>query len=377
MSTLKDEALEATPAQTAQPDPLHLTGYDYLEFYVGNAHQAAHYYRTAFGFTPTAYSGLETGRRDSVSYVVEQGNIRLVLTSALDPSSPVAEHVRVHGDGVKDIAFAVKDAARAYEELLARGARPVAEPSAVEDEKGRVVKATVGVYGDTVHTLVQRDGYEGEFMHGYMPIERKQPLANVGLSAVDHIAVSIEPGQLDRWVEFYESVLSFHESHREDVETAYSAMNSKVVQNSTGRIKFPMVEPASGTRRSQIDEYLEFYHGPGVQHVAFLSGDIVKSVGALRSSGSEFLRTPDTYYEMLRDRVGSIREDVETLRRLNILVDRDDSGYLMQIFTKPVQSRPTVFMEVIQRRGARGFGSGNIRALFEALEREQTLRGNL
>lgn len=372
MSIRRDEISDAPKA-----DPLQLNGYDYVEFYVGNAHQAAHYYRTAFGFTPTAYSGLETGRRDSVSYVVEQGGIRLVLTSALDPSGPVAEHVMLHGDGVKDIAFKVKDAARAFDELIARGARPVMEPALTEDEQGRVVKATVGVYGDTVHSLVQRDGYEGAFLHGYMPLERKQPPAAIGLSAIDHIAISMEPGELERWVEFYKSVLSFHESHREDVETAYSAMNSKVVQNSTGRIKFPMVEPASGRRRSQIEEYLEFYHGPGVQHVAFLSGDIVKSVAALRAGGNEFLRTPPTYYEMLKDRVGSIREDVDALRGLNILVDRDEWGYLMQIFTKPVQSRPTVFMEVIQRKGARGFGSGNIRALFEALEREQTLRGNL
>jgi 4-hydroxyphenylpyruvate dioxygenase len=372
MSALKD-VVSAAP----KSDPLELRGYDYVEFYVGNAHQAAHYFRTAFGFTPTAYSGLETKNRERVSYVVEQGNIRLVLTSALNPADAAAEHVKLHGDGVKDIAFAVRDAGRAFAELIARGARPVMEPTVIEDELGRVVKATVGVYGDTVHSLIQRNGYEGAFLPGYVPVERKQPPAAIGLSAIDHIAVSMEPGQLERWVDFYKSMLNFHESHREDVETAYSAMNSKVVQNSTGRIKFPMVEPASGRRRSQIEEYLEFYHGPGVQHVAFLSGDIVKSVGGLRAGGSEFLRTPDTYYEMLKDRVGSIREDVNALRGLNILVDRDEWGYLMQIFTKPVQSRPTVFMEVIQRRGARGFGSGNIRALFEALEREQTLRGNL
>lgn len=372
MSTRTDEVSGAP-----QTDPLRLNGYDYVEFYVGNAHQAAHYYRTAFGFTPTAYSGLETGRRDGVSYVVEQGGIRLLLTSALGPAGPVADHIRLHGDGVKDIAFRVKDAGRAFDELVARGARPVMEPTPTEDEQGRVVKATVGVYGDTVHSLIQRDGYEGVFLHGYVPVERKQPTPAVGLSAIDHIAISIEPGQLERWAEFYKNALCFHESHREDVETAYTAMNSKVVQNSTGRIKFPMVEPAAGRRKSQIEEYLEFYKGPGVQHVAFLSGDIVRSVGALRAGGGEFLRAPGTYYEMLKDRVGSIREDVDALRGLNILVDRDEWGYLMQIFTKPVQSRPTVFLEIIQRRGARGFGSGNIRALFEALECEQNLRGNL
>lgn len=369
---------EQIPGRQAD-DPVHLKGYDYVEFYVGNAHQAAHYYRTVFGFTPTAYAGLETGSRGRVSYVVQQGNIRLVLTSALKHSDPVADHVHHHGDGVKDIAFAVKDARLAFEELVARGARPVREPTVLEDTAGRVVVAAVGVYGDTVHSLVERQQYEGAFLPGFVPLERKPAAkaAAVGLSALDHVAISIEPGQLDHWVEFYERVMGFHVSHQEDVETAYSAMNSKVVQNSTGKIKFPMVEPASGRRKSQIEEYLEYYRGPGVQHMAFLSGDIVSSVGVLRAGGTEFLRTPNTYYEMLLDRVGSIREDLDSLRGLNILVDRDEWGYLMQIFTRPVQSRPTVFMEVIQRKGARGFGSGNIRALFQALEREQTLRGNL
>jgi 4-hydroxyphenylpyruvate dioxygenase len=368
--------------QVSEPgldDHLQLKGYDYVEFYVGNAHQAAHYYRTVFGFTATAYAGLETGQRGRVSYVIEQGNIRLVLTSALKPGDPVADHVHQHGDGVKDIAFTVKDARRAFEEMVARGARPVTEPTVLEDTAGRVVVAAVGVYGETVHSLVQRNEYKGAFLPGFVPLNRKPTgsAAPVGLSALDHVAISIAPGELDQWVEFYERVMGFHVSHREDVETAYSAMKSKVVQNSTGKIKFPMSEPGAGKRRSQIEEYLEFYQGPGVQHMAFLSGDIVRSVGALRAVGTEFLRTPDTYYEMLMDRVGNIREDVDALQGLNILVDRDEWGYLMQIFTKPVQSRPTVFMEVIQRKGARGFGSGNIRALFEALEREQTLRGNL
>ena len=370
-------------ALTAQnPDakinaPLELNGFDYVELYVGNVHQAAHFYRTAFGFDPVAYSGLETGAERHVSIVLEQRNIRLVVTSSLYADDPVSEHVKTHGDGVKDLAFEVNDARQTFEEMTRWGATPVSEPTVLEDENGTIVKATIGVYGDTVHSLIQRNNYKGVFLPGYVALKQKAPALATNLSAIDHVAISIEPGQLDRWVEFYKNVMGFHESHQENVETAYTAMNSKVVQNSTGRIKFPLIEPRQSRRKSQIQEYLQFYGGPGVQHIAFLSGDIIKTVGALRACGGEFLRTPDTYYEMLSDRVGSIKEEVEALRLLNILVDRDQWGYLMQIFTRPVQSRPTVFMEVIQRRGARGFGSGNIRALFEALEREQALRGNL
>jgi 4-hydroxyphenylpyruvate dioxygenase len=358
-------------------DFLQLKGYDYIEFYVGNALQAAHFYRTAFGFTHTAYAGLETAVRDCVSYVLEQRNIRLVLTAPLRGDSPIATHIAKHGDGVKDIAFRVADSAEAFEETVKRGARPVMEPTVYEDKTGRIVKSTIGVYGDTVHSFIERHEYEGVFMPGYAPFARNCVAINTGFSAVDHVAVSLQSGDLDQWVGFYRDVMGFHESHTEDVETEYSAMNSKVLQNSTGKVKFPMVEPSPSKRRSQIDEYLEFYQGAGVQHVALLTGDIVKTVTALRTMGHEFLRTPETYYESLTDRVGNINEDLDQLRDLNILVDRDPWGYLMQIFTKPVQSRPTVFMEAIQRKGARGFGSGNIKALFQALEREQQLRGNL
>lgn len=361
-----------------QTDALHLKGFDYIEFYVGNAHQAAHFYRTAFGFKPVAYSGLETGARDRLSYVLEQRNIRLVLTSALDHTDPVAEHVRLHGDGVKDIAFTVKDAAQAFDETLKRGARPLLEPTLFEDNGGSVIKASVGVYGDTAHSFIQRGDYEGVFFPNHVPLKDiPPPPISPCLAAVDHIAISLEPGQLDEWVEFYQKVFGFAVSHHEDVETEYSAMNSKVMQDETGKIKFPMVEPAEGKRRSQIEEYLAFYRGPGVQHIALLSADIVKTVDALRAGGNQFLRTPETYYEMLGERVGRIEEELDALRARNILVDRDESGYLMQIFTKPLQGRPTVFMEAIQRKGARGFGSGNIKALFQALEREQALRGNL
>jgi 4-hydroxyphenylpyruvate dioxygenase len=358
-------------------DLLHLKGYDYIEFYVGNALQAAHFYRTAFGFTHTAYAGLETDVRDRVSYVLEQRNIRLVLTSPLHADGPIAAHIAKHGDGVKDIAFSVRDSAQAFQETVKRGARPIMEPTVFEDKSGRLVKSVIGVYGDTIHSFIERHEYEGVFLPGFVPYANKSTSINTGFSAVDHVAVSLQAGELDQWVEFYRDVMGFHESHTEDVETEYSAMNSKVVENSTGKVKFPMVEPSPSKRKSQIDEYLEFYQGAGVQHVALLTGDIVKTVAALRTMGHEFLRTPETYYESLTERVGNISENLDELRKLNILVDRDEWGYLMQIFTKPVQSRPTVFMEAIQRKGARGFGSGNIKALFQALEREQTLRGNL
>lgn len=355
-----------------------LKGFDYIEFYVGNAHQAAHFYRTAFGFTPVAYQGLETGARDHVSYVMEQRRIRLVLTSALSQNDPVAEHVRLHGDGVKDIAFTVPDAEGAFEATLRSGAQPVMEPTVFEDNDGKVIKATIAAYGDTVHSFIQRNDFIGTFYPGFLSIKNSPPPPiSPALAAIDHVAICLEAGRLDQWAEFYEEVMGFHQSREEAIETEYSAMNSKVVQDSTGRVKFPMVEPAQGRRKSQIEEYLSYYRGPGVQHIALLSSNIIESVRSLRSVGNEFLRIPDTYYEMVEKRVGSIDENLEELRELNILVDRDQWGYLLQIFTKPLQSRPTVFMEAIQRKGARGFGSGNIKALFEALECEQAKRGNL
>ncbi len=373
MITIEEKVLQ-TPARTS----LALKGYHHLEFYVGNAKQAAHFYRTAFGLKLVAYSGLETGARNRVSYVLEQEDVRIVLTSSLHPDDEIASQVRRHGDGVKDIAFTVDHAEQAFNEALNRGARPVMEPVLIEDDEGEIVKASIGVFGDTVHSFVERKDYAGRFMPGFRAVENvPPPPIATKLTEIDHLAISIPEGQLDEWVEFYEETMGFHQSHREDVATEYSAMNSKVVQNQSGQIKFPLVEPASGKRKSQIEEYLEYYGGPGVQHVAFLSNDIVETVKAWRAAGNEFLNVPRSYYEMLEDRVGKIDEDVEELKAEHILVDRDQWGYLMQIFTRPVQSRPTVFVEAIQRRGARGFGSGNIKALFTALELDQATRGNL
>ena len=359
---------------------LKLKYIDYVELYVGNPPQAAHYYRTAFGFAPVAYAGLETKVRDRASFVVTQGNIRLVLTGALTADSPIGEHVKIHGDGVKDVAFAVDDAEYAFEVAVGAGARPLLEPTAFEDESGRVVKATIAAYGDTVHSFVQRDGYQGIFFPGYRPIQNPPRSIPTGVTEIDHVAIGMERGRLEEWVEFYKRVLSFHEMHEEMISTEYSSMNSKVVEDSTGRIKFPIVEPALSPRatRSQIDEYLTYHNGPGTQHIAFLADDIVSTVRAWRENGIGFVNTPDSYYDLLEDRVGKLKGGLlPDLREQKIMVDRDDSGLLMQIFTRPVQSRPTLFLEVIQRDGARGFGGGNIKALFEAVEREQALRGNI
>jgi 4-hydroxyphenylpyruvate dioxygenase len=341
---------------------------------VGNAYQAAHFYRMIFGFRLTAYAGLETGLRDRVSFVLEQGNVRLVLTSAMDGNSPIVEHVSLHGDSVKDIAITVDDATATFENAISRGARPVLEPTVYADSEGFVIKATVGVCGDMVHSFIQRKGFNGTFLPGYRTLNNQPSIISTGLTGIDHIALSVEQTKMDHWIEFYKEVFGFHQSHSEDVSSEYSAMSSKVVQNSIGNIIFPIVEPKKGARKSQIEEYLEFHRGAGVQHIAFSSEDIIGTVGELRSRGIEFLRTPDTYYDLLEGRVGRIKEDVKLLRERSILVDRDSSGYLMQIFTKPLQSRPTVFFEVIQRNGSRGFGSGNIKALFESIEREQALR---
>lgn len=361
-------------------DFLPLKGIDYVEFYVGNARQAAHYYRMAFGFKPIAYAGLETGVRDRTSYVMEQRKIRLVLTGALEPDSPIAEHVKLHGDGVKDIAFTVDDAVSAFEETVKRGATPVLEPTVIEGQKGRIIKSSIAAYGDTVHSFIQRDQYHGTFFPKFHAIKNPPPATSTGLAAIDHIVGNVELGKMDEWVGFYNRVLGFHQLQHfsdDDISTEYSALMSKVVENGEGRIKFPINEPAEGKRKSQIDEYLQYYKGPGAQHLALITGDIIQTVRMLRENGVEFLRTPDSYYDMLSERVGKIDEDIGILRELNILVDRDDEGYLLQIFTRPLQDRPTVFFEIIQRKGARGFGAGNFKALFEAIEREQELRGNL
>jgi 4-hydroxyphenylpyruvate dioxygenase len=364
-------------ALTHSEDSLQLNGFDYVELYVGNASQAAHFYQAAFGFQPIAYAGLETGEHSHVTYVMAQGEIRLLLTAPITPESSVSEHLRLHGESVKDIAFTVKDAARAFDMAVKRGARPVMEPSVFENEAGRFVKSTVAAFGDTVHSFVEREGKLEAFFPHFLPIENASPVASSGLSEIDHVAISVEADTLERWIDFYKETLGFSQSHQENITTNLSAMHSKVMQSSMGRIKFPIMEPAPGQRKSQIEEYLAFHRGAGVQHLAFRSSDIVRTVSALRRNSIQFLGTPDAYYSMLQERVGTLGESVESLRELGILVDRDEWGYLLQIFTKSLQSRPTLFIEVIQRSGARGFGAGNIKALFEAVEREQAMRGNL
>ena len=365
----------------AERDFLPLEGTDYVELWVGNARQAAYYYRAAFGMKLAAYSGPETGSRETVSYVLEQGKARFVLTTALRPEHAIAEHVRRHGDGVRDIALAVAGAEAAYREATARGARGVSPPALLEDCNGCVKKAAIAVYGDTIHSFVERKGYRGAFMPGFEALEGPDPVSRpVGLTHIDHIVGNVGWGEMNAWVRFYQDVLGFRMYQHfddQDISTEYSALMSKVMSSGDERIKFPINEPAAGKRKSQIEEYLEFNRGPGVQHIALGTGDILEAVGKMRSQGVEFLRVPDTYYEILAERVGEIREPVEALRELGILVDRDDEGYMLQIFTQPVEDRPTLFFEVIQRRGSRSFGKGNFKALFEAIEREQARRGNL
>ena len=364
-------------------EPETITGFAYIEYYVGNARQAAHFWRTAYGFKPIAYCGLETGVRDRTSIFMLQNDIRLLLTSAIDRHSPIARHVNQHGDDVKDIAFEVEDASAAYEAAVMRGAEPLMPPTVFEDDMGSMTKATISAFGDTVHsfierkTLAVRDSASDSYFPNFEFVRHAPSVVPTGLRQIDHVAVCVQPSKLEEMVGFYSDVLGFHHSHTEDVLTEYSSMNSKVVENRTGHIKFALVEAGAGKRKSQIEEYLSFHEGPGAQHVAFSSHDITATVRALRANGNEFLRVPDTYYQALRSRIGDIDEDVEVLRGLNILADRDQWGYLMQIFSKPILDRPTIFTEIIQRKKARGFGGGNIRALFEALEREQALRGNL
>ena len=368
------------PTLHTETDTFPINGTDHLEFYVGNAKQSALYYQATFGYTLVAYRGPETGYRDTVSYVLQQDKIRLVLTSALRPDHEVARHVARHGDGVKVLALWVDDAAAAHALALARGAESAAAPTQLSDDGGSVTVAAIKTYGETIHALVERGGYRGAFLPGYVARSSSFPIEPVGLRYVDHCVGNVELGQMNRWVDFYRDVLGFQllvTFDDEDISTEYTALMSKVVANGNGRIKFPINEPAAGLKKSQIEEYLEFYQGAGVQHIAVATDDILRTVDLLRRRGVDFLHVPETYYEDLLDRVGTIDEDIEELRRLNILVDRDEEGYLLQIFTKPVQDRPTVFYEIIQRRGARSFGKGNFKALFEAIEREQALRGTL
>ncbi len=363
-----------------ETDILPLNGTDHIEFYVGNAKQAAHFYQTAFGFRLVAYAGPETGLRDRASYVLEQDKIRFVFTTALNPDTDIARHVHQHGDGVKVLALWVDDAEKSFRETVARGAKPAIPPQTLSDAHGEVVTASIYTYGDTMHTFVERKNYSGPFMPGF--VARTSPLEakSVGLKYVDHCVGNVELGKMNEWVAFYEKVMGFKlliTFDDSDISTEYTALMSKVVSNGNGYVKFPINEPAAGKKKSQIDEYLEFYRGAGVQHIAIATDDILHTVADLRSRGVEFLRVPDTYYDDLLDRVGHIDEDMGELKKLNLLVDRDEEGYLLQIFTKPVEDRPTVFFEIIQRKGARSFGKGNFKALFEAIEREQELRGNL
>jgi 4-hydroxyphenylpyruvate dioxygenase len=362
-------------------DFLPLNGTDHVEFYVGNAKQSAYYYRAAFGMKLVAYRGPETGTRDRASYVLQQDKIRFVLTTPLHPESAVAQHIQRHGDGVRDIALWVDDAASAWRETTRRGATSVLEPSTLKDEHGELRISAIAIYGDTIHSFVERSDYRGAFMPGFAPVDTDEAVARpVGLQHIDHMVGNVGWGEMNRWVEFYRDVMGFQMwKHFDDadISTEYSALMSKVMSNCNGRVKFPINEPAEGRRKSQIEEYLDFYKGPGVQHIAMATADIIETVSRLRAQGVEFLRVPTAYYDQLEARVGRIDEPLDRLADLGILVDRDDEGYMLQIFTRPVEDRPTLFYEVIQRKGSRSFGKGNFKALFEAIEREQARRGNL
>ena len=368
-------------SEPAARTPLDQLDWDHLEFYVGNAKQAAHYFRSAFGFEQIAYAGPETGSKDRVSYVLRQARLCLVLTAGLDPAGPVAEHVRVHGDGIKDIALRVADAAGAYALALERGAVAVAPPSTSTDEHGSIVRAVIGSYGETVHTFVQRDGYRGPFAPGFR--EQRVPSgapAAVGLQFIDHCVGNVGWNEMQRWAEYYAKVLGFTRLisfDDKDISTEYTALKSVVMTDDRHQVKFPINEPAKGLKKSQIEEYLEFYHGAGVQHVAIATDDIIATVRALRANGVELLDSPESYYEELKARVGPLDEAIPVLRELRILVDRDERGYMLQIFTKPLGDRPTLFFEIIQRKGSRSFGKGNFKALFVSIEKEQAKRGTL
>ncbi len=361
-------------------DFMPLNGTDYLELYVGNSRQAAHYYQTAFGFQPLAYSGLATGNRETESYVVVQDKIRLVLTSPLKSGTEVGKHIDMHGDGVRVVALWVDDATYAYNTAVEKGAKSFLEPYTTEDENGKVVRSGIHTYGETVHIFVERKDYQGVFLPGFEAWEPNYRPSSIGLKYVDHMVGNVELGRMNEWVDFYRNVLGFTQIisfDDKDISTEYTALMSKVVSNGNGRIKFPINEPAEGRKKSQIEEYLDFYEGAGVQHIAVATDDIISTVKELTARGVEFLRVPHTYYDTVTDRVGKIDEDIAPLRELGILVDRDDEGYLLQIFTKPIEPRPTMFFEIIQRKGATSFGKGNFKALFEAIEREQELRGTL
>jgi len=374
------QAPKRTKQQNKTVDFLPLQGTDYVEFYVGNAKQAAHYYKTAFGFQSLAYAGPETGMKDKTSYAVRQNKLTFVFTTPLHTNDEIAAHIYKHGDGVKHLALRVDDAADAWHQTTIRGGESYLEPITLRDEFGEVVMSGIHTYGDTVHLFIERKNYNGAFMPGYRPWKSNYNPPETGLLYVDHCVGNVGWNQMNHWVQFYEEVMGFRNIltfDDNDISTEYSALMSKVMSNGNGYVKFPINEPAEGKKKSQVEEYLEFYNGEGVQHVALATNDIVKTVTDLQSRGVEFLKVPSSYYEDLVDRVGHIDEDLQPLKDLGILVDSDDEGYLLQIFSKPVEDRPTLFFEVIQRKGAKSFGKGNFKALFEAIEREQALRGNL
>ena len=373
-------ATATIPSPAEAHDTFPINGTDYIEFYVGNAKQSSLFYQHVLGFQLVAYRGPETGVRNMASYLLQQNKIRFVLTSPLGPNGAIADHVRAHGDGVKDLAFWVDDARDAYHKAIERGAQSVREPEVLSDAGGEVIIAAIATYGDTIHSIVERRNYRGLFMPGFVPVDFNFKATSTGLKYVDHCVGNVELGRMNYWVEYYSRVLGFFNLLSFDdkqISTEYSALMSKVMSNGNGRIKFPINEPAAGKKKSQVEEYLDFYSGPGVQHIAIATDDIVATVSELQKRGMEFLAIPSSYYDTVLDRVGKIDEDLAPLAKLGILVDHDDEGYLLQVFSKPVQDRPTLFFEIIQRKGAKSFGAGNFKALFESLEREQALRGNL
>jgi 4-hydroxyphenylpyruvate dioxygenase len=373
-------ATTTAPAAQSAHDTFPINGTDFIELWVGNAKQAAHFYQGALGFQLVGYRGPETGIRDRASYLLVQNKMRFVVTCSLGPEGEIAAHVNRHGDGVKDIAFWVDDARDAFAKAVERGATPARHPEVLRDDNGEAIVAAVRTYGDTIHSIVERKAYRGLFLPGFVATNPAYNPPPTGLQYVDHCVGNVELGHMNEWVSFYERVFGFYNLlsfDDKDISTEYSALMSKVMSNGNGRIKFPINEPAQGRKKSQIDEYLDYYHGPGVQHIAMATNDIISTVSAMRDRGVEFLRVPASYYDSLFERVGTIDEDIHPLRELGILVDRDEDGYLLQLFSKPVQDRPTLFFEVIQRKGAKSFGKGNFKALFEAIEREQALRGNL
>jgi len=380
LTTIKNYTYSGEKIFDKAQDFLPINGTDYVELYVGNAKQAAHFYKTAFGFQSLAYRGLETGCRDRTSYVLQQGKIRLVLTSPFDPESEISQHIRIHGDGVKVIALWVDDATASFNETIKRGAKPFMEPKTENDGSGTVVISGIHTYGDTIHMFSERNKYNGVFLPGYEKWETEYNPSPTGLEYIDHMVGNVELGAMNKWAKFYEDVMGFANLitfDDKDISTSYTALMSKVMTSGNGRIKFPINEPADGLKKSQIEEYLDFYRGPGCQHIAVATNNIVFTISEMRKRGVEFLFVPGSYYDTVGDRVGIIEEDMEILKKLGIMVDRDEEGYLLQIFTKPVEDRPTVFFEIIQRKGAKSFGKGNFKALFESIEAEQARRGTL